>query len=236
MRRTDRLFELIQLFRGGHLWRGRDLAERLEVSLRTIYRDIDTLIASGVPIEGERGVGYILRLPIFLPPLTLTTVELEALHLGVETVRRAGDPDLAEAASRLREKIDAVLPADRSAEDPLRGIGVLIATEQGPHRNLPALRAAIRTREILDITYTRLDEGGTRRRIRPLNLEYWGRVWTCTAWCELRNDFRVFRVDRIDHLAATGHIFQHQPGRRLQDYLERMGYEDGDCPGHPADV
>ena len=234
MRRTDRLFELIQLFRGGSLWRGRDLAERLEVSLRTIYRDIDTLIASGVPIEGERGVGYILRLPIFLPPLTLNTVELEALHLGVETVRRAGDPELADAATRLRQKIDAVVPDDRRAADPLRGIGVLVMTEQGPHRNLPILRQAIRAREVVEIDYTKLDGQSGRRRIRPLNLEYWGRVWTCTGWCEQRDDFRVFRVDRIAAMSLTRQSFENEPGKRLQDYLTRMGY-DPCATGQPDD-
>ncbi|MHA1545135.1 MAG: helix-turn-helix transcriptional regulator, partial [Alphaproteobacteria bacterium] len=124
MRRTDRLFEIVQLFRGGRLWRGGDIATRLEVSLRTIYRDIDTLVASGVPIEGARGVGYILREPIFLPPLTLTTTELEALQLGMEMVRKMSDADLAEAAARLLTKIDAVLPGDRRGRDFLKSLSV----------------------------------------------------------------------------------------------------------------
>ncbi len=113
MRRTDRLFDLIQLIRDGRLHRAADLAERLEVSVRTIYRDMDTLVASGIPVEGERGVGYILRAPIFLPPVTLTLTELEALHLGVALVRKAADPELQQAASSLSDKIDQALPDTR---------------------------------------------------------------------------------------------------------------------------
>lgn len=124
MRRTDRLFELLQLFRDGRTRRGRELAQKLEVSLRTIYRDIDTLVASGAPIEGELGVGYLLRAPIFLPLLTLTETELEALHLGVALVERSGDASLADAAMRPRAKIDAVLPQGtprrRSPREPRR--------------------------------------------------------------------------------------------------------------------
>lgn len=110
MRRTDRLFEIVQILRDGKLHRAQDIARRLEVSVRTIYRDMDTLIASGVPVEGERGVGYMARAAITLPPLTLTGEELEALNLGVAIVAEAADAELKAAAARLADKIDAVLP------------------------------------------------------------------------------------------------------------------------------
>lgn len=223
MRRTDRLFELIQLFRGGRLWKGRDLAERLETSLRTIYRDIDTLVASGVPIEGERGLGYILREPIFLPPLTLTRAELDALHLGVAHVARMGDVTLAEAAARLKDKIDAVLPRDRRGVDYAAGIAVHTPTPEGRHDHLPILRDAIASRRIVDIEYRRLDETRAHRSVRPLHLEFWGRAWTLTAWCELRSDFRVFRVDRIERLEVSERGFRSERGKSYEDYLSRPG-------------
>ena len=110
MRRTDRLFDIIQILRDGKLHRAQDIADRVEVSVRTIYRDMDTLVASGVPVEGERGVGYMITQAITLPPLTLTVAELEALNLGMAIVAEAADPDLKSAAQTLAEKIDAVLP------------------------------------------------------------------------------------------------------------------------------
>ena len=120
MRRTDRLFELIQILRDGRLHRGSDMAERLGVSLRTIYRDMDTLIASGIPVEGERGLGYMMTAPITLPPLNLTLTELEALHLGLAVVNKAADDELKTAAKSLSDKVDAVLPEERQKE--LRGL------------------------------------------------------------------------------------------------------------------
>ena len=221
MRRTDRLFELIQLFRGGRLWRGRDLAERLEVSLRTIYRDLDTLTASGVPIEGERGLGYMLREPIFIPPLTLTTLELEALHLGMHFVSHTGDETLSEAARQLKIKIDAVLPSNRQGKNFAKGIGIYAPTPEGPHVFLPLLREAIRQKQKLNLIYHRLDGKTTKRLVRPLHLEFWGSVWTLTAWCERRDDFRTFRVDRIKAAKQQGH-FRSEPGKRFTDFLERF--------------
>jgi len=146
MRRTDRLFELIQLFRGGRLQRGRDLAEKLGVSVRTIYRDIDTLVASGVAIEGERGVGYILRQPIFLPPLNLTCLELEALHLGISMVQKAADEELSGAGHDLLAKIDAVLPGDRPRSTHNWGVAIYGNALKASLQFMPVLRRAINLR------------------------------------------------------------------------------------------
>lgn len=144
MRRTDRLFEIIQTLRDGRLHTARAMAEQLEVSTRTIWRDMATLIASGLPVEGERGVGYILREPITLPPLTLTPDEVEALTLGLQLVARGADPSLSRAAEGVRAKVSAVLPARLLAEagpEPwvFPGDEALAAA-----RHLPALRRAIR--------------------------------------------------------------------------------------------
>jgi len=216
----------MQLFRGGRHWLGRDIAEQLEVSLRTIYRDIDTLVASGVSIEGERGVGYILREPIFLPPLTLTGKELEALHFGMKIVQQTADEEMAEAANQLLLKIDAVLPSDRQGCNHLDNLSIFAP---GSNRELPCLadlRRAITARRVVEIDYISLNDKASSRHIRPLQCEYWGNAWTCTAWCELREDFRVFRVDRIEQCQESGDVFVSEPGKTYDDYLAALEFED----------
>ena len=219
MRRTDRLFDLIQILRDGRLHTAQEMAEACEVSVRTIYRDMDTLVASGVPVQGERGVGYMITQAISLPPLTLTTEELEALNLGMAIVAEAADDTLKSAAQSLADKIDAVLPERTIAEadkwkfavypfaDAMRGFG-----------QMPTLRAAIRARQKLRLIYRSKGDRITTRTVRPLHMEYWGRVWTLTAWCELRNAFRVFRVDLIQNAEPLPEMFVDEPGKRLADY------------------
>lgn len=219
MRRTDRLFEIIQILRDGKLHRAQDIAERLEVSTRTIYRDMDTLVASGVPVEGERGVGYMVREQISLPPLTLTPEELEALNLGMAIVAEAADPDLKAAAQSLAAKVDAVLPEQTIAEADAWKFAVYpFADAARGFAHMPTLRSAIKARQKLRLSYRRIDGTLTQRTIRPLHMEYWGRVWTLTAWCETREDFRVFRVDLIEEAAALPELFVDEPGKRLKDY------------------
>ncbi len=233
MRRTDRLFELIQLLRDGRLHRGKDLAEKLGVSVRTLYRDMDTIIASGIPVEGERGLGYMMTAPITLPPLNLTLTELEALHLGLSVVSKAADEELQRAAETLSEKVDAVLPEDRSA--PATGWGFAVYPFAEAARgfvHMAPLRAAIRSRRKVEITYAAPEKPETQRTVRPLQMEYWGRVWTLTGWCELRNDFRVFRVDRILTLDISFDTFEEEPGKTLADYLDQVELETkGHAPG-----
>jgi len=219
MRRTDRLFEIIQILRDGKLHRAQDIAARLEVSTRTIYRDMDTLVASGVPVEGERGVGYMVREQISLPPLTLTPEELEALNLGMAIVAEAADPDLKAAAQSLAAKVDAVLPEQTIAEADAWKFAVYpFADAARGFAHMPTLRSAIKARQKLRLSYRRIDGTLTQRTIRPLHMEYWGRVWTLTAWCETREDFRVFRVDLIKEAAALPELFVDEPGKRLKDY------------------
>ncbi len=223
MRRTDRLFELIQILRDGRLHKAEDLARALAVSQRTIYRDMETLQTSGIPVEGERGVGYMMTAPITLPPLNLTLNELEALHLGMAVVSEAADEELQSAAKSLASKIDAVLPEDRAA--PPNGWGFAVypfADAAQGFRHMPPLRAAIRARQKLHLSYTALDGAGSTRTIWPLQLEYWGRIWTLTAWCEMRNAFRVFRVDRINEIEGLPELFPDEDGKRLEDYLAQV--------------
>ncbi|WP_417673418.1 helix-turn-helix transcriptional regulator [Pseudodonghicola sp.] len=224
MRRTDRLFDIIQILRDGKLHRAQDIADRLEVSVRTIYRDMDTLIASGVPVQGERGMGYMAVEAITLPPLTLTAAELEALNLGMAIVAEAADPDLKTAALSLADKIDAVLPTQTVAEADAWKFAVYpFADAARGFSHMPALRAAIKGRQKLRLSYRRIDGTLTERTIRPLHMEYWGRVWTLTAWCDLRDDFRVFRVDLIEEAAPLPELFVDEPGKTYADYLATMG-------------
>lgn len=226
MRRTDRLFELIQLLRDGRLHRGADLAETLGVSLRTLYRDMDTLVASGIPVEGERGLGYMMTAPITLPPLNLTLNELEALHLGLSVVTRAADEEMQKAADSLAAKIDAVLPEDRAAPSAGWGFAVYPFAEAARgFVHMAPLRAAIRARRKVDLEYRSLSDETSKRTVRPLQMEYWGRVWTLTAWCELREAFRVFRVDRIATLDVGTDGFEEEPGKTLADYLASVDQE-----------
>jgi predicted DNA-binding transcriptional regulator YafY len=223
MRRTDRLFDLVTLLRDGRLHRAQDLADRLEVSVRTIYRDMETLQASGIPVEGERGLGYMLTAPVTLPPLNLTLLELEALELGMAVVAEAADPELQKAARTLSAKIDAVIPTDRAP--PREGWGFAVypfADAARGFRHMPGLRAAIRARQKLALSYRDAESRPSSRIIRPLQMEYWGRVWTLTAWDETRADFRSFRVDRIEELRALPELFVDEPGKSLADYLDRI--------------
>ena len=224
MRRTDRLFDLIQILRDGRLHRASEMAARLGGSVRTIWRDVATLAASGLPVEGERGVGYILRAPITLPPMILNAVELEALRLGLRLASVAEDATLARAARTLAKKIASVTPAP-SREDP----GDLFAfpgpTDNRAPAHLPLLRRAIKAQERVTITY--IDPRGleSHRDIRPLALEKSARVSTLAAFCEARGDFRSFRVDRIMAVAVTGERFPQEPGRSLADYRARQEAE-----------
>lgn len=222
MPRTDRLYDLIQILRDGRLHRAQDLARRLNVSLRTIYRDMDTLIASGVPVEGERGLGYVITAAITLPPLNLTTTELEALHLGMAVVGEAADDELKAAAASLSAKIDAVLPEDRAT--PPAGWGFALYPFPDAAKgfvHMPAIRGAVRARQKLDLSYRNLDGELAQRVVRPLQLEYWGRVWTMTCWCETCEDFQVLRVDRIEALSVLPALFIDEQGKTLIDYLDR---------------
>lgn len=217
MARKDRLFDIVQILRGGQLHRAGDLAMRLGVTPRTIWRDMATLIANGLPIEGARGIGYRMRDPTTLPPVALTRDEFDALRLGIALVAAAADPTIARAAASLRAKIGAVAPA--RAQDPGSDSFVFASEEAAraaPHLGL--IRRAIRDHLTLALSY----RGGPTQRIRPLHLDFWGTAWTLTAWSDAASDFKVFRVDLAVSLAPDGGAFLPEPGKMLDDYLTRL--------------
>ncbi|KUJ80619.1 transcriptional regulator [Ruegeria marisrubri] len=219
MRRTDRLFDIIQILRDGKLHRASDVADRLGVSVRTIYRDMETLSQSGVPVEGERGLGYQLRDQITLPPLSLTRPELDALNLGIAIVAEAADADLRAAAEALADKIDTGLPAQTiAAADEWKIALHPFADAARGLAHMAPLRAAIKSRQKLRLTYRESEGTASEQVVRPLQMESWGRVWTLTAWCELRQAFRVFRLDLIEDVTPLPELFADEPGKRLSDY------------------
>jgi predicted DNA-binding transcriptional regulator YafY len=222
MRRADRLFEIIQLLRRKGSIRARDLSQALEVSERTIYRDVQDLIATGVPIEGEAGVGYVLRAGFDLPPLMFKEQEIEALVLGARIVESWADAELAAAASDVIAKVEAVIP------DRLRAYMANTAL-LAPHHHymepiafdLAALRNALRGQLKVRFLYTDIAGKPSARTVRPLSLAYFGPVWLLAAWCELRNDFRTFRLDRIASFEVLGERFKAELGKSLHDFLKR---------------
>ncbi|MGI9387030.1 MAG: helix-turn-helix transcriptional regulator [Methyloligellaceae bacterium] len=222
MRRADRLFEIIQILRRKELVRARDLSEELEVSERTIYRDIQDLMTSGVPIEGEAGVGYVLKAGFDLPPLMLKESEIEALMLGARIVESWADPELANAASDVIAKVEAVVP-DRLRQY-MAEVALLAPSQHFMEPitfDLSDLRRALRERRSIHFGYRDIEGNPTERTVRPLSLAYFGPVWLLAAWCELRTDFRTFRLDRIQNLIIYETQFRNETGKTLHDFLKR---------------
>jgi predicted DNA-binding transcriptional regulator YafY len=222
MRRADRWFRLVQLLRRRRQSTARDLAELLEVSERTVYRDIAELIGCGLPIRGEAGVGYIIERGFELPPLMFTADEVEALALGARAVQRCGDPTLAGAAGQLLAKVEAALPPGllaRVSAAPLFAPGLPLPEDAA--RELGTLRQAISDRRKLALEYVDRAALTTARVVRPIGLAFWGSSWTLLAWCELREAFRAFRLDRVERLWLMDETFEEESGRRLADYLDR---------------
>ena len=223
MRRADRLFQIVQHLRGGRLVTAGKLAARLEVSQRTIYRDIADLQSTGVPIDGEAGVGYLMREGFDLPPLMFTRDEIVALVAGARMVRAFGGVAMACAADEALVKIGAVLPpAERDRIVRTEIHTPLWVVSDTAREALDTIERAVEKRQVLTLDYR--DEAGRTsvRDIRPLGLWFWGKVWTLIAWCEIRDDFRAFRIDRITALARAGRGFRPEPGKRLTDFYHAV--------------
>jgi predicted DNA-binding transcriptional regulator YafY len=223
MRRADRLFLLIQQLHHERVVTARDLAESLAVSERTIYRDVQDLSLSGVPIEGEAGVGYRLMKGFHLPPLMFTDEELAALLLGARMVQAWTDKGLARAAHQAMRKIESVIPEQRKPE---LAREEMLVPDFGASRevaeHLARLRNATKQQQKVGYDYTRQDGQHSSRIVHPLGLFYWGKVWTLVAWCELREEFRHFRLDRIQNMAVLNEKFESISGRTLQDFLSTV--------------
>jgi len=239
MRRADRLFQIIQLLRVRRLTTAADLAQELEISTRTVYRDVQDLLESGVPIEGEAGVGYRLRKGYELPAMTFTVDELEALVLGGRMVEAWADPDLGVAVRGAMKKIEGVLP------EPLQASMLRTAlfgpparmTKQAPDP-LRNLRHAISHERWVFLRYTDGDGRQTERTVVPLGLYFWGKQWLLASYCLLRNDYRSFRADRVDGVADVdpepSRLSGVDPPVSLAAYIQAMEREACQVPSVPG--
>ena len=225
MRRADRLFHIVQLIRGRRLTTAAFLAERLEVSERTVYRDVADLQHQGVPIEGEAGVGYRLGAGFELPPLMFTQDEAKSLVASVRLAQTWLDPVLAREAENALGKILSVLPAAvRTAAESLAIYAPMTSMGEQAKQTIQTLqlaREAVHARCKLRVDYRDMAGSISERVVRPLGCFFWGKVWTIVAWCESRNDFRNFRVDRIESLVPLEDRFRDEPDKTLALFLRR---------------
>ncbi|HID80773.1 MAG TPA: YafY family transcriptional regulator [Chromatiales bacterium] len=227
MRRADRLFRLVQMLRVDRVITATQLADQLEVSERTIYRDMQDLSLSGIPVVSEPGVGYKLMPGFRLPPLMFDEDEITALLLGARMIKAWTDKTLGKAAQRVIEKVQTVLPDHRQTE--MDNEEILVPdfhVDEVVKTRINQLRKSIRSQQKIKMDYVRADGQGSSRVVHPLGLFFWGRVWTLVGWCELRDDFRHFRLDRIQQLEIHADVFEINAGGSLQDYLRQVECEN----------
>lgn len=222
MRRADRLFRLVQLLRAGRVLTAARLARELEVSPRTVYRDIDDLVASGVRIQGEAGVGYCVAHGFDLPPLMFDEEEVRALVLGARMVQAWGDATLARGARSVLSKVETVLPAGLRPQLEDASLFVPLSLPREIRANVERFRRGIDGRRKVRFAYVDAAGRPTSRVVRPVCLAFWGTMWTASAWCELRRDFRNFRPDRMQDVELLDEPVPDEPGRDLAAFLKLM--------------
>ena len=223
MKKAERLLKILTILQSRRrAITAQDLADRLGVSVRTLYRDIQALSNSGIDIQGEAGTGYLLGRGSLLPPISFDENELEALLLGVRMVQSWSDQDLGNSASSALEKIRAILPDRLHYLQSIAHETLLVPEFQ---RNYigefnAILRRSINSRKKLLIRYKKETGEESERVIWPLGLVFWGKVWTLVTWCELRADYRIFRTDRIIALTHCEETFETNEDMNLQHYLD----------------
>ena len=222
MTKAERLLAILNLLRGRHqAMTAHQLSEHLDVSVRTIYRDIEALCRQGADIEGEAGIGYRLTDRGHLPPLTFTIDELEALTLGARLGKARADSTMAPAADQAWQEVRSVLPAHRQHEIERRRAPMLVATHSNTHLSQYAaeIRQAIAAERLVSFGYQDEKRRQTERTVQPLGLVYWGYCWHLVAWCLLRENYRVFRLERLQQLKVTEQRFC-RPEATIQQYLQ----------------
>jgi len=221
MRRADRLIKIIHFLRSRRqAVTAKQIGEEFEICQRTVYRDIANLMDSGVPIRGEAGIGYVIDKQYFLPPIVFDIDELEAINLGISMVRQWTDDKFAAKASHALAKVQAVLPTKLLHE--FEQITTYTMPSHPPvpwSVNFSDVRDCIRQSRKLEIDYQDKDQQISARTIRPLALFFFSPVWIVAAWCELRNDFRHFRLDRIEKMVVSEQKFAHESDKTLQAHM-----------------
>lgn len=220
MRRAERLFRLVNELRTRSVTRAEDLAKHFEVSIRTIYRDLSHLQASGLPIEGEAGVGYLLRPGFDLPNLTFAPEQLDALAIGLAFVESLDDPQLVAAAREVRSKIQGGLPQPETRKLADAPYFSFPRSTGGP-THATSIRRAIRERRIVQLMYCNWAGEPSVRRVQPLAVWNLKEGWMFSAWCELRHDFRTFRLDRVAQLSVTSEVFDADETKGLRAFLAK---------------
>lgn len=220
MKQTERLLQIVNLLRNRKtVLTAQQLADEFDVSLRTIYRDVQKMESSGIPIEGEAGVGYRIRRSFELPPLMFDANEVEALMLGVKMVRAWSDKQLSASAQSALNKIVGALSEE------LKGIGddlpfkVPVFADWQEGNTSETLRSAIKNRWIIRVQYLSLQEVISEREVLPLGLFFWGNVWTLVAWCQLRGDYRSFRIDRLSDIQVLEESFEASENCSLEHFM-----------------
>ncbi|MCJ9747519.1 YafY family protein [Neorhizobium sp. SHOUNA12A] len=217
MRKASRLFEIIQILRLARKpVTAAEIALQLEVTVRSIYRDIAALQAMRVPIEGGRGIGYILRPGFTLPPLMLSIEETEAIVLALALLERTGDTELRQAAKQVNRKIAAVVPAPLAGTFSANALHAWGSVAPVPDAlDLAMVRRAIRDEQKLALDYRDEYARATERTIRPVALIYYSQTANIVAWCELRQAIRNFRADRVEHCELAEDFFRGE-GEKLR--------------------
>jgi predicted DNA-binding transcriptional regulator YafY len=233
MRRADRMIELVSRLKRDHLTTAEDLARELEVSVRTVYRDMASLQGQGMPIEGQAGLGYMLRGSVDLPPMNFDHDEFEALALGLAFVAEVGDPALIAAARTARSKIEITWEGGPNITVSDRRL----SAHQRPERRAPAsaaqLRKALRSRRLVSFRYSGVQGVETSRVVRPLALTAFSKGWFLVGWCILRAAFRIFRLHQMTNVLVLDEVFQDEPGRDLSSFLAQRNVSSRD-PAYAA--
>jgi predicted DNA-binding transcriptional regulator YafY len=221
MSRTDTLFQIVEIIRTRRVTTAQYLAERFHVSVRTIYRYINELSLSGIPIISEAGIGYWLHDSFDMPPLALNEEELLALSLGARMVKQSSDDFLADAAQSLLNKVQSSIPKNkRHLLDQISLFTPYSLISNDVKRVMATCRQSIDHCSKLNISYQDQKGDQSQRTVWPLALAFWGRVWTLATWCEQRQAFRAFRLDRIHSIEKTTLIFNPNPDKTLHHFIE----------------
>ncbi|MEP4485553.1 MAG: YafY family protein [Halioglobus sp.] len=224
MKKPERLLQLLTLLRGRRrAVTAEMIASELGVSVRTVYRDIQSLILSGMDIAGEAGVGFQLVRGADIAPIMFSETELEALALGMRLLKGWADDDLIAAADSAQRKIRAVLP-ERIKQAQEQKVTQFLVPDYHREKAIqfsPQIREAIDQHRIVDIEYSDADGNASKRSICPLGLMFWGAAWTVVAWCRKRQDYRLFRLDRLAAVSITDQVFEESDTLSFEDYVNR---------------